>query len=406
MNVFRGEHMRKICVVTGSRADYGLLYGLIKAIHEDPDLCLQLAVTGMHLSPEYGLTVREIEADGFPIAERIEMLLSSDTPVGVGKALGLGVIGFVEAFARLSPDIVVLLGDRFEIFAAAQAAMIARIPVAHLHGGERTEGAMDEAIRHAITKMAHLHFVATETYRRRVIQLGESPDRVFNYGAIGIDNILDSRLMTRTELETFLDYQLKEVNFLITYHPATLDLEGPERAFRELLVALAEFPDAGMIFTMPNADMGNKIIADLIHAFAGERCGGVKVVPSLGRIGYLSAVHHCDVVIGNSSSGIIEVPVFRKPTVNIGDRQKGRETGSTVIQAREERAEIADAIRLALSPAFRAQIQEAESIYGNGGTARKIIQTLKTYPLDALLKKRFHDLDGIGEGGQSKEHRP
>lgn len=386
--------MRKICVVTGSRADYGLLYGLIKAIHEDPDLHLQLAVTGMHLSPEYGLTVREIEADGFPIAERIEILLASDTPVGVGKALGLGVIGFVEAFTRLSPDIVVLLGDRFEIFAAAQAALVARIPVAHLHGGERTEGAIDEAIRHAITKMAHLHFVATETYRKRVIQLGEHPDTVFNYGAIGIDNIVDSRLMSRTELEAFLDYQLKDVNFLITYHPVTLDLAGPAPAFRELLDALAMFPDAGMIFTMPNADMGNKAIADMIHAFA-EAHRGVKVVPSLGRVGYLSAVQHCDVVIGNSSSGIIEVPVFKKPTVNIGDRQKGREMGPTVIQTRENRTEIADAIRLALSPAFREKIRDAASIYGNGGTARKIKHILKTHPLNTLLKKRFHDLDGI-----------
>jgi len=406
LNVSRGEHMRKICVVTGSRADYGLLYGLIKEIHEDPDLCLQLAVTGMHLSPEYGLTVREIEADGFPIAERVEMLLASDTPVGVGKALGLGVIGFVEAFARLSPDIVVLLGDRFEIFAAAQAALIARIPTAHLHGGERTEGAIDEAIRHSITKMAHLHFVATETYRKRVIQLGESPDTVFNYGAIGIDNIVDSRLMPRTELEAFLDYKLKAVNFLITYHPVTLDLAGPEQAFRELLEALAEFPDAGMIFTLPNADMGNKVIADMIHAFAGARRGEVKVFSSLGRVGYLSAVQHCDVVIGNSSSGIIEVPVFRKPTVNIGDRQKGREMGPTVIQTRENRADIAEAIRLALSPAFREKIRDAESVYGNGGTARKIKQTLKTHPLERLLKKRFHDLDGIEEGGRLKEHRP
>jgi UDP-N-acetylglucosamine 2-epimerase (non-hydrolysing)/GDP/UDP-N,N'-diacetylbacillosamine 2-epimerase (hydrolysing) len=386
--------MRKICVVTGSRADYGLLYGLIKAIHEDPDLHLQLAVTGMHLSPEYGLTVREIEADGFPIAERIEILLASDTPVGVGKAVGLGVIGFVEAFTRLSPDIVVLLGDRFEIFAAAQAALVARIPVAHLHGGERTEGAIDEAIRHAITKMAHLHFVATETYRKRVIQLGEHPDTVFNFGAIGIDNIVDSRLMSRTELEAFLNYQLKDINFLITYHPVTLDLAGPEPAFREFLEALTMFPDAGMIFTMPNADMGNKAIADMIHAFA-ESHRGVKVVPSLGRIGYLSAVQHCDVVIGNSSSGIIEVPVFKKPTVNIGDRQKGREMGPTVIQARENRTEIADAIQLALSPAFRESIQNAASIYGNGGTARKIKHILKTHPLNTLLKKRFHDLDGI-----------
>jgi len=397
--------MRKICVVTGSRADYGLLYGLIKEIHEDPELCLQLAVTGMHLAPEYGCTVKEIEADGFPIAERIETLMASDTPVGVGKSVGLGVIGFAEAFARLSPDIVVLLGDRFEIFAAAQAALIARIPIAHLHGGERTEGAIDEAIRHSITKMAHLHFVATETYRRRVIQLGEHPDTVFNYGAIGIDNIVGSRLMSRAELEAFLDYKLRDVNFLITYHPVTLDLDGPEAPLKELLEALARFPDAGMIFTMPNADMGNKAIADLIRGFADKRRGDVKVVASLGRIGYLSAVKHCDVVIGNSSSGIIEVPVLKKPTVNIGDRQKGRVMGPTVIQAREDRAEIAEAIRLALSPAFRDKIRDAESLYGNGGTARRIKQTLKTYPLENLLKKRFHDLNGIEAGGQPKESR-
>lgn len=384
---------RKICVVTGTRAEYGLLYGLIREIHEAPDLQLQLVVTGTHLSPEFGYTVNEIEADGFPISEKIEMLLSSDSPVGVGKSIGLGVIGFAEAFHRLSPDIVVLLGDRYEALAAAQAAMVNRIPIAHLHGGERTEGQMDEAIRHAITKMSHLHFVSTEAYRKRVIQLGEQPDKVYPFGAIGIDNIMSLPLMDREELEESISFKLGDVNFLVTYHPVTLDPSGPERAVSELLAALAAFPDARIIFTMPNADPDNRKITDMIRDFVRENGDRAIAAASLGKIRYLSAVKHCDVVIGNSSSGIIEVPVFKKPTVNLGDRQKGREMGRTILNVPEKREDIVNAIHRALSDEFRKIVAEAESVYGYGNVAPRIKEVLKTVRLDGMLYKPFYDLE-------------
>jgi UDP-N-acetylglucosamine 2-epimerase (non-hydrolysing)/GDP/UDP-N,N'-diacetylbacillosamine 2-epimerase (hydrolysing) len=384
---------RKICVVTGTRAEYGLLYGLIREIHEDPDLQLQLVVTGTHLSPEFGYTVNEILADGFPITEKVEMLLSSDSPVGIGKSIGLGIIGFVEAFHRLSPDIVVLLGDRYEAMAAAQAAMVNRIPIAHLHGGERTEGLMDEAIRHAITKMSHLHFVSTEAYRKRVIQLGEQPDKVYPFGAIGIDNIMNLPLMDREELEQSIPFKFGDVNFLVTYHPVTLDSSGPERAVGELLAALSEFPDARIIFTMPNADPNNRKIIDMIRNFVRENGDRAIAVASLGKIRYLSAIKYCDLVVGNSSSGIIEVPVFKKPTINLGDRQKGREMGQTILNVPENRGDIVKAIQMALSDEFRKIVSEAESIYGYGNVAPRIKEVLKTVRLDGILYKPFYDLE-------------
>lgn len=383
---------RKICIVTGTRAEYGLLYWLMREIQEDSDLELQLIVTGAHLSPEYGNTVQEIERDGFQIHERIEMLLSSDTPNAVTKAMGLGLIGFADAYARLKPDIVVLLGDRYEMMVAAQAAMVAKIPIAHIHGGERTEGLIDEAIRHSITKMSHLHFVATDEYQRRVIQLGEHPDRVFNFGAIGIDNIIKLQLLDREELQRSLQFDLGDHYFVVTYHPVTLGLSQPARTFQELIEALNAYPEYKVIITKPNADPQNKEIISMIDRYADDNRDRVLSVSSLGQLRYLSAVKHCDAVIGNSSSGIIEVPVLKRPTVNVGDRQRGRAMGPTVINVSENKDDIIEGIELALSNKFQKIVQESESIYGKGNVSHKIKDVIKSYPLEGILLKIFHDM--------------
>ncbi|WP_126428729.1 UDP-N-acetylglucosamine 2-epimerase [Brevibacillus marinus] len=383
---------RKICVVTGTRAEYGLLYWLMKEIQDDPDLELQLVVTGMHLSPEFGLTYRTIEEDGFTIHEKVEMLLSSDTPVAVATSIGLGTIGFAGAFDRLQPDIIVLLGDRYEILAAAQAALVARIPIAHLHGGETTEGAIDEAIRHAVTKMSHFHFVSTEAYRRRVIQLGEAPERVYNVGAIGLDNIRKITLLNREELEQSIGFTLGEVNFLITYHPVTLSERSPAESMNELLAALDQFPQAHLIFTKPNSDPGGRVIAKMIDEYVSRHPGRSVAYTSLGQLRYLSAVKHVDVVIGNSSSGIIEVPAFRKPTVNLGDRQRGRVRTSSIIDCREDKSDIVAAINQALSPSFQRQLSELQSPYGEEYVSGKIKDHLKKVALDGVLMKSFFDL--------------
>ncbi|MUT65006.1 UDP-N-acetylglucosamine 2-epimerase (hydrolyzing) [Paenibacillus sp. NEAU-GSW1] len=389
--------MRKICVVTGSRAEYGLLYPLLKEIKSDSELQLQIAVTGMHLSPEFGLTYNEILNDGFQIDEKVEMLLSSDTAVGVTKSMGLGLVGFADAFHRLQPDIVVLLGDRYEIMAAAQAAMIANIPIAHLHGGESTEGAVDEAIRHSITKMAHLHFTSTDTYRNRVIQLGEQPERVFNVGAIGLDNIKELELLSKEQLEQSIDFKLGAVNFLVTYHPLTIGGRSSEDSTLELLSALDRFEHARIIFTKPNSDADGRIIGRLIDDYVRSRSDRTVSFQSLGKLRYLSALQYVDAVIGNSSSGIIEVPMFKKPTVDIGDRQKGRMKGSSIIETAEDRDSIVQAIALALNPAFRDDhVQRAANIYGSGRAAKQIKQCLKQADLNGILRKTFYD---IGQQG-------
>jgi UDP-hydrolysing UDP-N-acetyl-D-glucosamine 2-epimerase len=382
---------RKLCVVTGTRAEYGLLYWLMKEIEQDKDLELQILATGMHLAPEFGLTFREIEHDGFRIDAKVEMLLSSDTPVGVAKSIGLGVIGMAEALERLKPDLLILLGDRYEILAAAQAAMTARVPIAHIHGGETTEGAMDEAIRHAVTKMAHLHFVAAEPYRKRVIQMGEHPERVFCYGAPGIDYIKKLNLMTKEQLEESLSFRLGALNFLVTYHPVTLQ-DSSEEAVVNLLRALDQFPEAHIIATKPNSDVGGRRIARKLEEYAAARPERVCLAASLGQVRYLSAIRHTDVVIGNSSSGIIEAPLFRKPTVNIGDRQKGRLAGESVIHCRETESDIVAAIRIALSPEFQKTLEKVESLYGDGGASLRIKETLKRISLDNLLNKSFYDI--------------
>lgn len=379
---------RKICVVTGSRAEYGLLSTLMVEIKNDPVFSLQVIVTGMHLSPEFGLTYKSIEYDGFCINAKVEMLLSSDTPVGITKSIGLGVCGFADAFDILRPDLVVLLGDRFEILAAAQAALIARIPVAHLFGGDTTEGAFDEAIRHSITKMSHIHFVTNEISASRVRQLGENPLLVFNVGSLGIDQIKRLALLDRGALERSLDFTFLEKNLLITFHPVTLDAQSSAVQFQALLEALDEFAQTtGLIFTKPNADTEGRILIDMIDEYVSSH-PRAKAFDSLGQKRYLSTIACVDAVIGNSSSGLYEVPSFKKPTVNIGDRQKGRLRASSVIDCKPEKYEIINAIR----EAYKLDCSNTVNPYGDGDSAARILYTLKTISdYNRLLKKHFFD---------------
>jgi UDP-hydrolysing UDP-N-acetyl-D-glucosamine 2-epimerase len=384
---------RKICVVTGTRAEYGILYWLMQAIVEDHSLELQVLVTGMHLSPEFGLTYKLIEQDGFVINEKVEMLLSSDTAVGITKSVGLATIGIADALDRLKPDILVVLGDRYEILAAAQAAMLAKIPIAHISGGETTEGAVDEGIRHAVTKMAHLHFVAADPYRKRVMQLGEDPQFVFNVGDPGLDNITRLELLSREELEKSIDFALTDTFFLVTYHPVTLGEEKPEVCMRHLLDALDAFPDAQILFTKPNSDAGGRIIARMIDEYAACHQERVFVSTSLGQLRYLSALKHCSIVIGNSSSGIVEAPPLYIPTVNVGNRQRGRLRAGSIIDCEENREDITKAICTALSAEFQAKLRHVQSVYGMGNASYEIKQVLKAVKLAGILNKKFYDID-------------
>lgn len=382
---------RKVCVVTGTRAEFGLLRWLMKDIQNAPGLQLQIIATGMHLSPEFGLTYREIEDAGFQIDAKVEMLLSADTASAVTKSMGLGLIGLADAYERLTPDIIVLLGDRFEIFSAAAAALIARIPIAHLHGGETTEGAFDEAIRHSITKMSHLHFVAADEYRQRVIQLGESPDRVFNVGGLGIDAIKRIKLLSKEELEASLDFKFQARNLLVTFHPATLDSGSSAQQMQELLSALHELKDTGLIFTMPNADTGGRELAQMVGDFVSAHPNS-RVYSSLGQLRYLSCMKYVDGVIGNSSSGLAEAPSMGIGTVNIGDRQKGRLAASSVIHCEPTRKLITDAVITLYSPAFKENLRNTLNPYGQGGASQKIVEVLNKHPLEKLMKKHFHNL--------------
>ncbi len=380
---------RRICVVTGSRAEYGLLSAVMMEINNDPVFSLQVIATGMHLSPEFGLTYKAIEEDGFQIDLKVEMLLSSDTPVGIAKSIGLGVSGFADALNSLKPDLVILLGDRFEILAAAQAALVARIPLAHIAGGDTTEGAFDEAIRHSITKMSHLHFVTNNAAARRVHQLGENPDHIFTVGSPGIDQIKRIRLLDRKELEEKLAFKLKKRNLMVTFHPVTLDTLPTNVQFQELLSALSGLgSDIGLIFTKPNADTDGRIIAEMIDNFVAAN-HHAKAFTSLGQLLYLSTMAQVDVVVGNSSSGLYEVPSFKKATVNIGDRQKGRLQASSVINCRPETADIIRAIK----KAFAMDCSNAVNPYGDGNSAQKIVASLKTIPdYTVLTKKHFYDI--------------
>lgn len=382
---------RKIAVVTGSRAEYGLLYWLLHEINEDEDLELMLIVTGSHLSEDFGSTFQEIEKDGFNISAKVDILSTEDSPEAMAKSTGKGVQLFAETFKKLQQDILVVLGDRYEIFAAAQAAMFLNIPIAHIHGGELTEGVIDDAIRHAMTKMSHYHFVAAEPYRKRVIQLGENLKHVFNFGAPGLDHIARSKLLSREELEKELDFQFGKLNFLVTFHPVTRETKSPEMVMRELFHALDEFSEAKIIFTKSNADSGGRKINSLIDDYVNKHPDRSKLFILLGIKKYLSVVKQVDVVIGNSSSGLIEAPIVGTPTVNIGDRQKGRLLASSVVCCKDDKNSIINAINKVLSDEFQRSLVHIDSPYGQGDASHKIKEVLKSCSLN-VLKKEFFDL--------------
>lgn len=383
---------RKICVVTGSRAEYGLLFWLMREVGADPDLQLQLVVTGMHLVSEFGSTWRVIESDGFTIDRKVDLLLASDAPTAMAKAVGLGTIGFADAFASLDPDVVVVLGDRFEILAAAQAAFLEGIPVAHISGGEVTEGAIDDVIRHVTTKFARYHFVAAERYRQRVIQLGESPANVFNVGDPGLDNIVRLKLLSREELLAVAGLQSQGPYFLVTFHPVTSGAQSPHEGLQAMLTALDRFPGYNLLITRPNADPGGRDISRMLDEYAASAPERVRVVTSLGQVNYLSAMLHCEVVVGNSSSGIVEAPALHKPVVNIGTRQKGRLKAACIIDCDVTPDEIAAALRTAVSAQFADEARQARSLYGNSSASTQICKLLKRLDLTRNQAKVFHDL--------------
>jgi len=382
---------RKICVVTGSRADYGLLRWVMQGIKDDPQLNLQIIATGMHLSPTFGLTYKEIEADGFNINYKVETLTHSDTPIDIAESISRGITGCAKAIDELEPDLMIILGDRFEIFAAASAALVARIPTAHIHGGETTVGAFDEAMRHSITKMSLLHFVAAEEYGNRVIQLGENPNNVYLVGGLGADAIKKSNLLTKRELEARLGIEFMQRSLLITFHPVTLEPETSEKQMNELLSALSNLRDTTLIFTTPNADTGGLKLIKMIEKFVSVNNNSFSF-KSLGHQLYLSCLAQVDGVVGNSSSGLTEVPSFKKGTINIGDRQKGRLMSSSVINSKPTEAHISEAIEKFYSKDFQLTLQSVINPYGAGDASSRILDILRCDSLDLNVKKKFHDL--------------
>ena len=386
--------MKKVCIVTGTRAEYGLLKPVIDKVYHSDLLELQLVVTGMHLSTEFGLTYKEIEEDGYPITSKVEMLLGSDTPVGITKSMGVAMIGFADCFDQNKPDIVVILGDRYEMLAAASAAMIARIPIAHIHGGELTEGIIDEAIRHSITKMSHIHFTTVEEYRKRVIQLGESPSTVYNLGALGVENAKKVNLLPKEELENMIGFQFHFPTIMVTYHPVTLEKTFAQKQFEEILDVIDRHKEISVIFTKANADTDGRIINEMIDEYVNlnkDRCRGYT---SLGQKKYLSALQFCDAVVGNSSSGIIEVPSFKIPTVNIGDRQKGRARAESVIDCGNGGEQIDAALMKALSDEFRDKISGIKNPYEGEKTSEKIVEIISKRVYEGIdTRKKFYDIE-------------
>lgn len=382
---------RKICVVTGTRAEYGLLYWLMKEIEEDKDLELQLIVTGMHLSPEFGLTYKTIEKD-FKVDKKIEMLLSSDTSIGISKSMGLAQISFAEAYEELQPDILVVLGDRYEIFSAVSTAMIARIPITHLHGGETTEGAFDESIRHSITKMSHIHFTAMDEYKNRVIQLGEQPDRVFNVGGLGIENIKRLKLLSKDEFEKSINFKLNKKNILVTFHPVTLEKSTASTQFQELLNTVDKLQDTNIIFTKANSDTDGRVINSMIDDYVSRNSDKSVGFTSLGQLRYLSALQHVDAMVGNSSSGLAEAPSFKIGTINIGDRQKGRIMANSVINCESNKESISNAFEKLYTDEFKETLKLSVNPYGDGCASVKIVEVLKNVDLKCILKKSFFDI--------------
>ena len=383
--------MRKICIITGTRAEYGLLRWVMQGVKDDPELKLQIIATGMHLSPEFGLTYQAIEQDGYLIDRKVEMLTSSDTAIGIAKSMGLGLIGFADALHDLQPDLIVVLGDRFEIFAAVSAALVACIPVAHLHGGETTEGAFDEALRHSLTKMSHLHFVAAEAYMQRVIQLGEQPERVFLVGGLGIDNIKRLKLLNRKALEASLDFKLGPKNLLITFHPVTLEESSAPDQMQALLVALAGLEDTKLIFTLPNADTDGRVLINMVEQFVRQHPNACAF-RSLGQLRYLSCVAQVDGVLGNSSSGLAEVPSFKKGTINIGDRQRGRLQAASIINCEPKTESIVEALAKLYDIEFQRGLKQTINPYGEGGASDKVVEIIRRYDLSGIVKKAFYDL--------------
>jgi UDP-N-acetylglucosamine 2-epimerase (non-hydrolysing)/GDP/UDP-N,N'-diacetylbacillosamine 2-epimerase (hydrolysing) len=384
--------VKTIGVVTGARSDYGICLPVLRRIEADPSLKLQLIVTSMHLSPEFGLTARAIENDGFKIADRVEMLLSSDTPEGIAKSMGVGMLGFAQVFARAQPDVLLVVGDRFEMHAAALAALPFKIPVAHVHGGELTEGAIDNALRYSMTKLSHLHFVATQEYANRVIQIGEEPWRVTVSGAPSLDNLKNTVLLPREELTQRFGLHLGEDPLLlVTFHPVTLEYERTEWQTAELLAALKAL-DLPVVFTMPNADTSGRTIVRMIREFTRD-CPRAQAVDSLGTQGYFSVMSLAAAMVGNSSSGIVEAASFALPVVNIGTRQLGRTRGRNVIDVDYRRESILQGVRQALDCKFREDLRGMQNPYGAGTASEKIVEVLRQIPLDKrLLVKRFHDL--------------
>jgi UDP-hydrolysing UDP-N-acetyl-D-glucosamine 2-epimerase len=386
--------MRKIGVFTGTRAEYGLLYWVMKGLQLEKNIDFQLFVGGMHLSREFGFTVEQIEADGFNITERLDFLLSSDSSEAIAKSMALALMSASEAFNRHRPDLLVILGDRFEAMAIAQAAMILRVPIAHIHGGETTEGVIDEAVRHSISKMAHLHFSATESYRKRVIQLGEHPDRVFNFGAPGIDSIKQLKLLDREELSADLGFKLNEPYFVVTFHPVTLMDGGDSGALVNLISALNHYPNYKVLVSYPNADADNGELIKILDAYYQNNKDRVLLLRSLGQLRYLSALKHCKAALGNSSSGLIEAPSFGIPTLNIGDRQKGRLAGATVLSCDSTKSSITEGLCTILSSEFMEVCAREKNPYGIGRASQKIVSKLVSHPLNGLVKKQFYDLSG------------
>ncbi len=386
--------MKKICVFTGTRAEYGLLKPLMMEIEEDSSLKLQIIASAAHLSPEFGLTYKEIEQDGFKIDEKIEMLLSSDTSISISKSIGLGMIGYGEAINRLNPDIAIILGDRFEAIGFALTCAVHIIPIAHCYGGEITKGAVDEFFRHAITKLSYLHFVSTEEYRRRVIQLGEEPDRVFTVGALGIDNIKKMNLLSKKDLEKRLNFHFNKYNLLVTFHPVTLEKNDFCEQFKNLLTILSELEDTNIIFTKANADAKGRRLNKLIDEYVKKNSRRSVAFTSMGQLLYLSAMQYMDAVVGNSSSGIIEAPSLNIPTINIGIRQHGRIKAESIIDCNPTLKDIRSAFEKLYSHKFQAQLGNIVNPYGDGNSAQKIKKILKQIVIKNTIKK-FFDLEFI-----------
>jgi UDP-N-acetylglucosamine 2-epimerase (non-hydrolysing)/GDP/UDP-N,N'-diacetylbacillosamine 2-epimerase (hydrolysing) len=385
--------MRKICFITGTRAEYGLLSRLMKMVQDDNSTQLQIIATNMHLSPKFGNTYQEIENDGFTIDKKIPILEDGkDDANATLKSMAKALSGFADAYDELKPDMVVVLGDRYEILAAATAALIERIPIAHIHGGEITEGAYDDAIRHSITKMSHLHFASTEEYRKRIIQLGEQPDRVFYVGALGVENIKKLPLLNKAEIEESIHFKLDQNTVLVTYHPVTLGPHSAEQDIKEFIAALEARRDLRVVFTMPNSDTGSNVIVDAINKFVENNPNRAIAYKSLGLKRYLSVMKFCCAVVGNSSSGLLEVPSFGIPTLNIGNRQKGRIAADSVYNCDTDKFSILQGLDTIMSPSFKQKAVATHNPYDKGGTAQAIFDVISTYPLDELKQKHFYDI--------------